>query len=285
MASDNQTAARDLLSPEYWELAAEGWERQAKAFAQFTAPLSQRMVEEINPQPGQVILEVGCGPAEVGLLAAELVRPGGKVVISDRSEQMVAAARRRAQQLGLDNVECKVLDAEWLDLPLASVDGLLMRFVLMFLVDPEAALRECRRVLKSGGRAAIAVWDEEGVNPWAAAVTKAVREVLPRGDGPPVRGSAFSAADRNRLAELIEGAGFFLLGVEPVELVERSPDLETFWQRRVDLSPSLRERVKGITEAQQALLLERLGEELAPYRQGDGSLAVPGRALLAVAEA
>jgi len=276
--------ASDLLAPEYWEQAAAGWERQSDAFARFTAPLSERMVAALEPQPGQTLLEIGCGPAEVGLLAAELVRPGGKVILSDRSEAMLEAARRRAERLGIKDVEFKVLEAEWLDLPLASVDGLLMRFVLTFLVDPRAALQEARRVLRSGGRAAIAVWDREAENPWAAVVSEAVREVVPRRGGEEGScGSAFSLGDRRQLAELIESAGLIIEQLEEVDLAERSGDLREFWQRRLDLSPSLRARLRGLDQGQEDRLLARLEEKLAPFRQADGSLLVPGRALLAVA--
>ena len=57
------------------------------------------------------------------------------------------------------------MEAEWIDLPTASVDGVLCRFGYMLLADPEAALRETRRVLKPGGRVALAVWDDLDAQP------------------------------------------------------------------------------------------------------------------------
>ena len=80
---------------------------------------------------------------------------------------MVEGARARAAELGLANVEFRVLDAEWIDLQLASVDAVLCRWGYMLMVDPAAALRETRRVLRTGGRLALAVWDASQRNPWA----------------------------------------------------------------------------------------------------------------------
>ena len=65
------------------------------------------------------------------------------------------------------NVEFQVLNAEWIDLPVASVDAVLCRWGYMLMADPAAALRETRRVLAPGGRLALAVWDAMAHNPWA----------------------------------------------------------------------------------------------------------------------
>ena len=70
---------------------------------------------------------------------------------------MVDAARRRGAELGLENVDYRVLDAERMDLPDASVDGVLCRYGYMLMADPAAALAETRRVLKPGGRLSFAV--------------------------------------------------------------------------------------------------------------------------------
>ncbi len=80
---------------------------------------------------------------------------------------MLEGARARALELGLSNIEFKVLNAEWIDLPLASVDAVLCRWGYMLMADPAAALAETRRVLRPGGRVALAVWDALEANPWA----------------------------------------------------------------------------------------------------------------------
>src|SRR5918912_1671721 len=90
---------------ERWERAAPGWAAQRERFQRAAAPVSQWMVEAINPQPGQRILELAAGPGDTGLLAAELVRPHGTVVITDAVEPMLEVARARAAELQITNVE------------------------------------------------------------------------------------------------------------------------------------------------------------------------------------
>ena len=150
-----------------WEAAAAGWVRSQDLLREFGAPVSHWMIDAIAPQPGQRVLELAAGLGETGLLAAELVAPVGGAIISDQAEAMLAGARERASELGLSNIEFQVLNAEWIDLPVASVDAVLCRWGYMLMADPAAALSETRRVLRSDGRLAMAVWDSLERNPWA----------------------------------------------------------------------------------------------------------------------
>ena len=152
-------------SRERWGRAAVGWERRREDLQRGAAPVSHWMLDQLRLQPGHRVLELAAGPADTGLLAAELVRPAGGVIITDQAEEMVDVARRRAQELGIDNAEVKVMEAEWIDLPAGCVAGVLCRWGFMLLADPEAALRETRRVLRPGGRLALAAWDEPDRNP------------------------------------------------------------------------------------------------------------------------
>src|SRR5258707_8625576 len=140
-----------------WEEAAAGWVRSGERVRAFGAPVSHWMLDAVAPQPGQRVLELAAGLGETAMLAAELVAPVGGVVVSDQAESMLDGARARAIELGLANVEFQVLNAEWIDLPLASVDAVLCRWGYMLMADPEAALGETRRVRRPRGRLAPAL--------------------------------------------------------------------------------------------------------------------------------
>jgi ubiquinone/menaquinone biosynthesis C-methylase UbiE len=105
------------------------------------------------------VLELAAGPGETGFAAAARLGPTGKLISSDQSPEMVAVAKARAAELGIENVEFKVLDAQRLSLDSESVDAVLCRWGCMLMADRDAALRESRRVLRRGGRVALAVWD------------------------------------------------------------------------------------------------------------------------------
>ena len=129
--------------------------------------MSGWLVDAIEPQPGHRVLELAAGPGDTGLLAAELIKPGGTLISTDAVEAMVEIARARAAELGIDNAEFRTMDAEWLDLPTASIDGVIARWGYMLLADPATALGETRRVLRPGGRVALAAWTGPEDNPWS----------------------------------------------------------------------------------------------------------------------
>lgn len=134
------------------------------------------MIDAAQLRAGQRVLDLAAGPGEVGFRAAKLIEPGGELICSDQSEAMVELARARGEELGLTNVSYRVLDGEWIDLELASVDRVLSRWGYMLMVDPGAALRETRRVLRSDGRLALAVWDGAEHNPWLTVPTAVLIE-------------------------------------------------------------------------------------------------------------
>src|SRR4051794_14503466 len=181
MTTDPETFRTE--SRQRWEMVAAGWERRREAMQRAALPVSEWMIDAIAPQPGHTVLELAAGPGDTGFLAAELIKPGGRLISTDGAEAMVEIARRRAEELGLDNVEHRAMEAEWIDLPTASVDAVLCRWGFMLLADPETALRESRRVLKSGGRLALAAWAAPEHNPWSALIGAefAARGLVERG--------------------------------------------------------------------------------------------------------
>ena len=269
-----------------WEEAASGWVRRQVLLRELGAPVSHRMVQEIDPQPGQRVLELAAGLGETGMLAAELVAPMGGVVISDQAEAMLAGARARAVELGLSNLEFQVLNAEWIDLPLASVDAVLCRWGYMLMADPATALSETRRVLRPGGRVALATWDAVEQNPWAhlPAQELAARRLGPTG-GAAAGPGPFALSSPERLTELLEHAGFAEVHVEAIQLHRRHASFEELWETTLDLSRGFHDAVLSRPPAEVAAIRASLTERFAPFTAEDGTLGVPGRTLLACASA
>jgi SAM-dependent methyltransferase len=272
-------------SGEHWEEAAAGWARRQEAMRTFGAPVSNWLVEAIHPQPGHRVLDLAAGVGETGFLAAELVAPGGSVITSDQADGMLDAARARAQELGLRNVEFKQINAEWIDLPVASVDAVLCRWGYMLMADPGAALSETRRVLRSGGRVALAVWDDAASNPWLAlpAALFVERGLVPA----PAAGAPgpLALGDHERLHELLDGAGFEDIEIDAVALAQRHPSFAAFWDQQLDLSRTFHDAVMSLPAAESDALRDELEHRLSPYVDADGILALPASSLVAAASA
>jgi SAM-dependent methyltransferase len=268
-----------------WEEAASGWMRRQAMMREFAAPVSHWMLDAIVPQPGERVLELAAGLGETGMLAAELVAPLGGVVVSDQAEAMLEGARARAVALGLSNVEFQVLNAEWIDLPVASVDAVLCRWGYMLMADPAAAFGETRRVLRPRGRVALAVWDAIEHNPWAALPA---RELIERGLSPrPAEGAPgpFTLGSPERVSELLEQAGFAETRIETLELVRRHTSFDELWDSTLDLSRVFHDAVLDRPEAEITEIKASLAERFAPYTAPDGFLEISGRTLLATASA
>ena len=118
--------------------------------------------------PGERVLDVACGTGLVALAAAGAVGPQGRVVGVDISGRMVEAARQRAGERSVSNATFARMDAESLDLPDGAFDVVLCAFGLMYMPDPETALREMHRVLRPDGRVSLAVWGEQYRCGWSA---------------------------------------------------------------------------------------------------------------------
>ncbi len=148
-----------------------GWDRAVDAYTRHwhgpLAGLHGELLAKAAVRPGDAVLDVACGTGVLSVAAAHAVGPSGRVLGVDLADAMVQAAQRRAQGFGLGQTRFERMDAEQLTLPAVSFDLALCSLGLMYLPDPEAALRELHRVLRPGGRAVLAVWGERAHCGWA----------------------------------------------------------------------------------------------------------------------
>jgi ubiquinone/menaquinone biosynthesis C-methylase UbiE len=268
---------------ERWEQSAAGWSAQADSIRDFGMPVSAWMIEQLRLQPGQQVLELAAGPGDTGFMAAELVSPGGSLISSDAAEPMLDIARARARTMGVENVEFKQLNLQWLDLDAASVDAALCRWGLMFLADPGSALQEVRRVLRPGGRAALAVWTSPELNPWATIPTRALVELGHAEPPDPTAPGMFVLGDPDRLQELLESAGFVEPIVEQVQLSRPAAGVEEYIDETLALSRPFAEVRERLSAEQWDEVKTRIAALAEPFTSPDGSVLFPATSLAAAA--
>ncbi len=287
MMSFDPNAYRES-SLENWEEAAAGWAERQELMRDFSAPVSHWMVQAISPQPGQRVLELAAGLGETAMLAAELVAPMGGVIVSDQAEAMLQGARARALELSLNNIEFQVLNAEWIDLPLASVDAVLCRWGYMLMADPATALGETRRVLRPGGSLALAVWDGIEHNPWAGLPAQVLSErglVPAAGAATALVPGPFVLGSPTRVGGLLQEAGFAEIEIEAIDLTRRHRSFEELWESTLDLSRGFHDTVLSQPESEIAAIKSAMAERFATYTSSEGALEIPGRTLVAAASA
>ncbi len=216
------------------------------------------------------MLELAAGLADTGLMAARLVGEAGRVMVTDFTPEMVAAARRRADELGVHNAEFRVLDAERMDLQKNSVDGVLCRWAYMLMIDPAAAFAETRRVLRPGGRLAFSVWGARERNPALSLAGTVLVELGHVQPPDPEQPGAFTMADPGRVRELVVGAGFAEPEIEEVSFRLPFAEQDAYWRYLTETSASASPVLRSLSPEEQDEVRQQVHEAARPFRSGEG---------------
>jgi SAM-dependent methyltransferase len=278
--------------PEAYRAASRaGWGQAAAAWAQYTPthmrqamPVTAAMLDAAVIQPGASLLELAAGTGEVGYMALELAQPGGTLITSDFAPEMLTAAQERAAQLGVRDVRFKQIDIESIDLHAGSLDVVLCRRGLMFAADPVAAVRECRRVLRQGGRLSAAVWTGPEENRWSSAMAD---ELVQRGHVeplPPGTPGQFALADPDRLAEVLREGGFVDdVAIDDVAFAFRE-SFDDWWTRTTTMARTASQVLSGLGAEERDAIRDGVRGRLAEFEVG-GELTIPARCWIAAATA
>jgi SAM-dependent methyltransferase len=239
----------------------------AEVYEEFFVPAlflewSGRVVEAARLEPGQKVLDVACGTGVLARRALERVRPGGAVTGLDRNDGMLAVARRQTPGIAWHSGQ-----AEALPFGDGAFDAVVSQFGLMFFEDQVKALREMWRVLRPGGRLAVAVWAPLERSPGYAAMAGLLERLF----GSQVAGALtapFLLGDPGILAGLFAKADIPDVKISTPEGKVRFPSLESW----------VRTEIKGWTladvldDAQYEKLQRESQKDLAPYVRPDGSV-------------
>ena len=199
-----------------WDLAAAHYE----ALWQAQLAAAQRaLIARAELVAGEHVLDLACGSGLVAMAAARAVGAGGRVLGVDLSGRMVVAAREAAAVQRLSNLGFERMDGEALALADASFDVALSGLGLMYMPEPRQALHELQRVLRPGGRIALAVWGERAHCGWAS-----VFEIVDAEVESEVCPLFFDLGRRDRLARLVSEAGFDAVDEQRITMTLDYPD-------------------------------------------------------------
>jgi ubiquinone/menaquinone biosynthesis C-methylase UbiE len=259
-----------------WDDMAPGWERARSYLAGIAGHVTEWLVDNVDAREGDTILDIAGGAGDNGFVAARRVGPSGKVIETDFASQMVEAARRGAAELGLDNVETRALDAQAMDLQDDSVDGIICRWGFMLMLDPQAALGECKRVLKDGRRLAFSVWGPPERNPWFTVSGMTMMQLGHEPTGDPFgRGGIFSMADHDVIRTMVSEAGFRDVAVEELAVDWTYDSFDRAWDFFRELAGPIATLIKQLQPEEVEELRSALEANMQPYRT-NGGLRLPG---------
>jgi SAM-dependent methyltransferase len=202
-------AAWDGPEGEHWAAHADRYEATGIRYA-------EALLRAAAVQPGDTILDIGCGTGSSTIKLARLA-PSGSVLGVDLSAKMLERARTAAEKEGLTNVTFEQADAQVHPFPEGTFDVAVSEFGAMFFADPVAAFANVCRSLRPGGRLAVTAWREFADNEWITAIRDALAVgrtfPLPAAGAP----GPFGLADRDGTDGILAGAGFEDIGFEKLE--------------------------------------------------------------------
>jgi ubiquinone/menaquinone biosynthesis C-methylase UbiE len=250
----------------------EGWQLQgssAQAYEEYLAtafrPWAEELVRLAEVREGDRVLDVACGTGIVARNAAGKVGARGKVVGIDLNEEMLGVAGAVSAAL-----EWRVGNAIELPFPDGSFDVAFCQQAIQFFSEPVVALREMRRVLAPGGRAAVSVCRATDYCPTYAILAKALDRYLGPEAGAMMR-SPFSSWSLDAFRGLFLDAGFRNLRVTIGVASLRYPSAAEFLRQEAASSP-LAGPIGGLSPSKRAELIEHLAEALADHRDDEGIL-------------
>jgi SAM-dependent methyltransferase len=263
-----------------WSEAAPHWEKHRALIERMFAPVAAALVQDARVGPGGTVLDVATGPGEPALSIAGIVGASGKVIGVDVVPAMIDAATREAGRRGLDHASFRVASADELPFDDASFDAVVSRFGVMFFPSPPAGIREMLRVLKPGGRLALAVWHHARDNPFHSVLADILERYV---ESPPLdedAPDAFRFAPPGKLLRVARDAGV----EDPRERllrfsIEAPLSLEEFWDARTEMSDKVRTKLARLPAAQVAEIKSTFLEAARVYSTERG-LRMPAEVLV-----
>jgi SAM-dependent methyltransferase len=250
------------------------WAAMRQEIDRVVTPFGAAALKAAAPQPGERVIDVGCGCGETSIEIARLVGPAGSVLGIDVSQPMLAVARSHGQSANLSFQEA---DASGSPLP-AGVDLLFSRFGVMFFSEPSAAFSHLRKSLRAGGRCVFVCWRTPRDNAWAMTPLAAARQALditpPQSD--PNAPGPFAFADEERLRNILSAAGFGNIELQRFDAaIFLGPTPRSAAEGAVQLGPVAR-LLREVGAEHLPIVVDAIERTLAPLAAPNGQVSLNG---------
>ena len=219
--------------PEKWGDIASAYE---KAFEQLTSQFAEVAISRLAPQPGEKVLDVAAGTGVFSLAAA---KSGADVLATDFAEGMVQHIQDRVDNALIHNIQTSVMDGQALTVDDGSYDISASIFGLIFFPDMDKGFTELKRILKPGGRCAVACWDFPENFDMMRLLKQSIESAAPEFEMPTQTPVWARMVGEQQLKEKFQQAGFSNIDVETLDGQLTLDSVEDFWSIFISSSPPM----------------------------------------------
>ncbi|MBK6815636.1 MAG: methyltransferase domain-containing protein [Saprospiraceae bacterium] len=223
---DQQRAAWNKFSP--------SWKKWDDLNMDLLKPMGDEIIRSINPRGAEVVLDIAAGTGEPGLTIATMLK-GGKVVITDLSEDMLEIARENAMKRDIKNIETRVCDVCALPFADNTFDAISCRLGFMFFPDMLLAAKEMVRVLKPGGKIATSVWNVLEKNFWITAILETISRHMDLPAPLPGAPGMFRCAKEGLISDLFLEAGLKNIKQKEITAKMQFKTADIYWDMMTEV--------------------------------------------------
>lgn len=267
---------------ETWNKFSAGWKKWDDITMDWLKPMGDEIISLLQPKTGDLVLDVAAGTGEPGLTIASMMK-GGKVIITDLSEDMLAIARENAALRGINNIETLVCDVCELPFPDNTFDAISCRFGFMFFPDMLLAAKEMFRVLKPGGRIATSVWNGPEKNFWVTATMGTINRNMELPAPPQGSPGIFRCAKDGLMSDLFLQAG--LKNISKTEITGKlnCKTTDVYWELITEIAAPV---VAGLSKADDEMKAKIKDEVYQTLNQKypDGNILIDSSAFVIYGE-
>jgi SAM-dependent methyltransferase len=272
MAADNSEQIAE------WNGAlGQRWVAMQRDIDRIVMPFGDAALKAAAPQPGERVIDIGCGCGDTSIEIARLVGAAGSVLGVDVSQPMLEVARAHGALANCAHLAFRDGDASEAELP-ANIDLLFSRFGVMFFSQPSPAFSHLRKSLRAGGRCVFVCWRTPRDNPWAMTPLAAARTAMGVTQAPadPNAPGPFAFADEERLCDILSSAGFGAIDVQRFDAaIALGATSRSAAENVVQIGPVSR-LVREVGAEHLPIILDAVERTLAPLAAADGHVSLNG---------
>jgi len=265
-----------------WNNFSIGWQKWDCLMMGFSKPMGNEIIRLLNPKDAEVVLDIASGTGEPGLTIATKLT-GGKVILSDLSENMIKISQENAARRGIKNIETAVCDVCDLPFPDNKFDAISCRFGFMFFPDMMIAAKEMMRVLKPGGRVATAVWNVPEKNFWVTAISSTINKNMDLLVPPLEAPGIFRCAKSGLIQDIFQQAGFKNISEQEVNGKLKCGTTDVYWNMMTEVAAPV---VSALSKTDEALKEKIKSEvyQVVSEKYPDGNIRIDSSALVIYGE-